>query len=81
MPLVGLTNHLNIEWNTIRIQAEEQEPNQIKNVVNPSNYEKVEVALERTFYLEKTMSWKGKEDYVELLKEYPDVFAWAPLDL
>ena len=27
------------------------------------------------------MSWKEKEDYVELLKEYSDVFAWAPSDL
>ena len=27
------------------------------------------------------MSWKEKEDYVELLKEYFDVFGWTPSDL
>ena len=76
-----MTEHSDLQWNEIRIQAEEQEPNWIKNVVNPSNYEKVELAPERAFYLEKTMSRKEKGDYTELLKEYSDVFAWTLLDL
>ena len=60
---IDLTNHSNFEWNAIRIQAEEQEPDRIKNVVNPTDYERVEVALERAFYLGKTTSEKEKEDY------------------
>ena len=81
LPLVGLTDHSNLQWNAIRIQAKEEEPDRIKNVVNPSDYGKVEVAPEKAFYLGKTMSKKEKEDYVELLKEYSDVFTWTPLDL
>ena len=38
-------------------------------MINPSDYEKVEVAPDRAFYLGKTMSRKKKEDYVKLLKE------------
>ena len=75
LPLVGLTDHSNLEWNIIRIQAKEQEPDWIKNIVNPLDYKKVEVKLEKAFYLEKTMSSKERKGYVELLKEYSDVFA------
>ena len=78
---VGLTDHSNLEWNAIWIKTEGQEPDWIKNVVNPSDYEKVEVAPERAFYLGKAMSRKEKEDYVELLKEYSDVFVWTLSDL
>ena len=81
MPLVGLTEHTNLQRNEIQIQAEEQEPDPIKNIINPSDYKKVEIAPERAFYLGKTMSGKEKEDYVELLKEYSNVFAWSSLDL
>ena len=35
LPPVGLTDHLNLEWNAIRIQEKEQKPDRIKNVVNP----------------------------------------------
>ena len=49
LPLVGLMEHFNHQWNKIQVQAEEREPDRIKNIVNPSDYEKVEVSLERTF--------------------------------
>ena len=82
LPPVGLTTeHLELQWNTIRTQAKDQEPDWIKNVVNPSDYKRVEVELERAFYLVKTMSRKEKEGYVELLRKYSDVFAWAPSNL
>ena len=63
------------------MKAKKQEPDQIKNVVNPSDYKKVEVAPERAFYLGKTMSRDERRDYVELLKDYSDVFAWTMSDL
>ena len=72
---------MNLEWNAIWIQSEEQELDRIKKIVNPSDYKKVQVAPERAFYVGKTMSRKEKEDYVKLLKEYSDVFAWTPSDL
>ena len=73
--------HSEHPWNEIQVQAEEQEPDRIKNIVNPSNYEKVEVAPERAFYLGRTMTKKERGDYVKLLKEFSDVFAWTPSDL
>ena len=81
LPPVGLAKHSDLQWNTIRIQAEEQEPNRIKNVVNPSDYDKVEVEPERAFYLGKTLNRLEKEDCVELLRRYSNVFVWTPLDL
>ena len=53
---IGLMDHSNLEWNAIRVQAEEREPDWIKNVVNFSDYKKVELKPERAFYLGKTMS-------------------------
>ena len=81
LPPVGLTEHSDHQWNEIRVQAEEQEPDRIKNIVNLSDYKKVEVSSEIKFYLDKTMSRKKRRDYVKILKEYSDVFAWTPLDL
>ena len=81
LPPVGLTEHYDHQWNEIQIQAEERELDRIKNVVNPLDYEKVEVSPERAFYLGKTMNKEERVDYVGLLKEYSDVFVWTPLDL
>ena len=79
---VGLTNeHPDLQWNAIWTQAEEQELDQIKNVVNPSNYKRVEIEPKRTFYLGKTMNKKEKEGYVGLLRKYSNVFAWVPSNL
>ena len=81
LPPIGLTEHFDHQWNKIRVQAGEQEPDRIKNVANPLDYKKVEVSPERTFYLGKTISKKERGDYIKLLKEYSDVFTWTLLDL
>ena len=65
----------------IWIQAEDQELDQIKNEVNPSDYKRVEVEPKRASYLRKTMNKKEKEGYVGLLRKYSDAYAWAPSDL
>ena len=81
LPPIGLTEQFDHQWNEIWVQPEEQEPDRIKNIVNPSDYEKVEVVPGREFYLGRTMCGREKEDYVKLLKEFSDVFAWNPTDL
>ena len=75
LPPIGISERFDHPWNEIRVQPEEQDPERIKNVVNPSDYEKVEVNLGKAFYLGRTMNQKEKEDYIKLLKEYSDVFA------
>ena len=82
LPTVGLTEgKSDLPWSTIRATAEEQEPDQIKNVVRPSDYEKVEVQEGKSFFLSKSLSATEKKKYVKLLSEYVDVFAWASSDL
>ena len=81
LPPVGIMEYFDHERNEIQVQAEEQESDRIKNIENPLDYEKVEVSPKRAFYLGKSMSRKERGDYVELLQEYFDVFAWTPLDL
>jgi len=79
---VGLaTESTGLEWSAFREQGEEQEPDRIKNIVSPADYEKVEVAPGRTFLVRKSMSANERASYMELLKEYSDVFAWGPADL
>ena len=57
LPLVGLTEHSDHQWNEIRVQVEEREPDRIKNVVNPTDYEMVEVSVERKFYLDTLLEF------------------------
>ena len=75
LPPVGVREGSDHPWSEIRVQPEEQEPDRIKNIVNPSDYEKVEVSPEKIFYLGKAMSTKERKAYVTLLGEYSDVFA------
>ena len=81
LPPIGLSEHSEHQWNEIRVQPEEQDPERIKNVVDPSAYEKVEVSPGKVFYLGRMMKRAEKEDYMGLLKEYADVFVWTPSDL
>jgi hypothetical protein len=79
---VGLATEITgLEWSAFREQGEEQELDRIKNIVSPADYEKVEVAPGRTFLVRKSMNAKERASYMELLKEYSDVFAWGPTDL
>ena len=81
LPPIGLSRTSEYQWNEIRAQPEEQEPDRIKNIVDPSDYDKVEVAPGKDFFLGRTMRGTEKESYVKLLKEFSDVFAWNPTDL
>ena len=45
-----------MQWSTFRKHGKEQEPDWIKNVVSPSDYEKVEVEPGRVFLVRKSMS-------------------------
>lgn len=62
-------------------QGQEQEPDRIKNIVSPSDYEKVKVDPGRVFLVRKSMSAKERITYMKFPKEYLDVFAWGFADL
>ena len=71
----------NTPWSKIRARTEESEPDLIKNIVSPMDYEKVEAKAGKTFYLGRTLDKEERTTYSRLLKEFSDVFAWTPSDL
>ena len=76
LPFVGLKNEEEgPPWSAFRNDSEEQYPDKIKNVVNPGDYEKVEVETDQTFLMWKSMSAAEREGYMALLREYTYVFA------
>ena len=64
-----------------RSTSDEADPERIKNIVNPKDYEETEVADGKSFYLGKNLNEKEREGYMVVLKEFSDVFAWTPSDL
>ena len=68
-------------WREFRTEADETEPERIKTVVNPMDYKKVELPSGKSFFMSKSMTGDEKKEYVGLLEEYLDVFAWVPSDL
>ena len=82
LPAIGLKEHQHdTPWSKIRARTEESEPDPVKNIVSPTDYEKMEVEAGKTFYLERTLDEEEKSAYSKLLKEFADVFAWSPSDL
>ena len=82
LPAMGLDPDTLVRvWSAWTDQGEEQESERIKNIVRPSDYEKVEVEPGKTFLLGKSMSKEQRCEYVDLLREYLDVFAWSASDL
>jgi len=57
------------------------ESERIKNIVKPSDYEKVEVESGKSFFMGISMSHAERKEYKKLLQEYLDIFAWSPSDL
>ena len=82
LPAIGLKEQQsNTSWSEIRARTEESEPDPVKNIVNPTDYEKVEVEAGKTFYLGRTLDEGERSEYSKLLQESSDVFAWSPSDL
>ena len=82
LPVVGLKeNQRDTSWSKIRSRTEESEPDPVKSNVSPTDYEKAEVEAGKAFYLGRTLDEEERTTYSRLLKEFFDVFAWAPSDL
>ena len=58
-----------------------ERPDPIKNIVSPTDYEKAEVEVGKTFYLGRTLDEEEKIAYSRLLSKFSNVFALAPSDL
>lgn len=50
------------------------EPERIKSIVNPSEYDKVELASGKSFFMSNSMTTSKKKEYGKMLKEYLNVF-------
>jgi hypothetical protein len=50
-------------------------------VVSPTDYGKEEVKQGKTFYISNDIKGEERADYARIVKDYSDVFAWAPTDL
>ena len=82
LPSISLKEaQLDTLWSEIRARIEEGVPNLVKNIISPTNYEKTKVEAGKTFYLGRSLDEEEKTAYLSLLKEFLDVFAWAPSDL
>ena len=64
-----------LPWSEIRTEPEEGDPDQIKNIVNPTDYSKVETKEGKAFYLANALDNNDRQSYVSLLSEFSDVFA------
>ena len=69
------------EWAKLHTAARVGEPEHCKTVVSPNDYELVPVTEGRAFYLGKHLSIPERGEYLTLLTEFADVFAWKPSDL
>jgi hypothetical protein len=69
------------EWGGLLSDLEEAYPEKIKTVVSPTDYGKEEVEQGKTFYISNDIKEEERAEYARTLKEYSDVFAWAPTDL
>jgi hypothetical protein len=69
------------EWGGLLSDPEEAYPEKIKTVVSPTDYGKEEVEQGKSFYISNDIKGEERAEYARILKEYSDVFAWAPTDL
>jgi hypothetical protein len=75
------TRFEDVEWGGLLSDSEEAYPEKIKTVVSPTDYGKEEVEHGKSFYIGNNIKGEEREEYTRILKEYSDVFAWAPTDL
>jgi hypothetical protein len=75
------TRSEDVEWGGLLSDLEEVYPEKIKTVVSPTDYGKEEVEQGKTFYISNDIKGEERAEYARILKDYSDVFAWAPTDL
>ena len=68
-------------WGELDELPEVDEADRIKSVVAPDDYESFSLPEGKSFFLGKHLSDAERDEYLQLLMEYTDVFAWAPSDL
>jgi hypothetical protein len=74
------TRSEDVEWGGLLSDPEEVYPKKIKTVVSPTDYGK-EVEQGKTFYISNDIKGEERAEYARILKDYSNVFAWAPMDL
>jgi hypothetical protein len=75
------TRSEDVEWGGLLSDLEDAYPEKIKIVVSPTDHGKEEVEQGKTFYISNDIKGEEQAEYARILKDYSDVFAWAPTDL
>jgi hypothetical protein len=75
------TRSEDVEWGGLLFDPEEAYPEKIKTVVSPTDYGKEEVEQVKIFYISNDIKGEERAEYAQIMKDYSDVFAWAPTDL
>lgn len=78
---VRISRDQTLDWGKLRDEPIEQEPERIKSIVSPKDFEEVEIQPGRKFFMGKTLTPEEKPGYAQLLSEFRDVSAWSPSDL
>jgi hypothetical protein len=75
------TRSEDVEWGRLLSDLDEVYPEKIKTMVSSTDYGKEEVEQGKTFYISNDIKGEERAEYARILKDYSDVFAWAPMDL
>ena len=78
---VSGTGTVDLPWSDLPADLAPESLTPGKNIVAPEDYEAVKTDSGRTFYLGKGLSAQERKEYLDVLTEYDDVFAWLPSDL
>lgn len=76
-----MTDAAPVSWSELCPLPEEADPERVKNVVSPKDYEELEVGPSKKFFFRKNMTPDERTKYRDLVISYSDVFAWSPTDL
>ena len=80
-PVPSGPSTLSPSWAELSTDERQDEVDRVKDVVSPEDYEAVQLSEGKTFFLGNQLSKTEQSEYLRLLGEYEDVFAWQPSDL
>ena len=70
-----------LSWAEVPVDSEIDEADWIKTVASPEDYDSVQLPDGKSFLIGKHLSSTERKEYMNLLVEFRDVFAWKPSDL
>ena len=82
LPADGLEGReLSFSLGETRVKPDEADPERIKNIVNPKDYEEAKLLDGKSFYLGRNLSQEERVGYMTVLQEFSEIYSWTPSDL